>query len=174
MIHCSLTDNLRGAIVSIYGTSVAASTLSLNSALEAARIGDFSEALGLNLSNLNPNQSNFGSIQSFNIEQAKTANKLAELADLTAGTATVEDMALTAAQEQVALLGSINTNIASASVPQVQQAQNNDNIVIELKSIKADIEKIKQADQAIAKSSAKSANHLETMEYDGVDVRVEA
>ena len=170
----TLTDNLRGAIVSIYGTSVAASTLSLNSALEAARIGDFSEALGLNLSNLNPNQSNFGSIQSFNIEQAKTANKLAELADLTAGTATVEDMALTAAQEQVALLGSINTNIASASVPQVQQAQNNDNIVIELKSIKADIEKIKQADQAIAKSSAKSANHLETMEYDGVDVRVEA
>jgi len=76
------------------------------------------------------------------LNKQKTANKLAELADLTAGTATLEDMALTAAQEQVALLGSINTNIASASVPQVQQAQNNDNIVIELKSIKADIEKL--------------------------------
>ena len=167
----SLSDNLRGAIVGIYGTEVATSKLSLTAALESARLGDFSKALDLNLSNLSPSMEGFESLEAFNIEQAITANKLAELADLSAGTSTVQDMTLTANQEQVTLLTSINDNINTAYVPQQQQVQNNDTMTAEIKMLRADIAAIRAASEGTERNTLSSSDDLDTIVNNGIETR---
>jgi len=166
----SLAKSLRGTIESIYGISYTTSQITLEAALSSAKLGDFSKALELNLSNVAPSITDFSSMADYKFAQAATANKLEELASLADGTATVQDMTLTANQEQVALLTSINQNTASAYVPQQTQSQNNDTMVLELKAIREELELIKHADTATAKSTAKSANHLQNIDYDGVEV----
>ena len=167
----SLSDNLRGAIVGIYGTEVATSKLSLTAALESARLGDFSKALDLNLSNLSPSMEGFESPEAFNIEQAIMANKLAELADLTAGQATTDDMMLTNSNDQVMLLTSINDNISSAYVPQQTQVQNNDNIIVELRAVREELSYMKNANKETAENTKESADSLQRIEIGGLEVR---
>jgi mannose/fructose-specific phosphotransferase system component IIA len=170
----SLSESLRGAIVGIYGTEVATSKLSLTAALESARLGDFSKALDLNLSNLNPSMEGFESLEAFNIEQAITANKLAELADLAGGTASIQDMTLTANQEQVNLLTSINTNIASAYVPQQTSNANNDNMIAESKALNLKVVELMRENNELIRVQnrfqAESANSLDNIEKNGVGV----
>lgn len=166
-----LSKTLRGAVVSIFDADIAASKLSLDAALQAARIGDFSKALSLDLSNLTPDASDFGTLQAFNIEQAKAANKIAELADLTAGTASIQDMTLTANQEQVNLLASINENINTAYVPQQTAVQNNDSMIIELKEVKEALKSMQAANQATETNTKKSADSLQRIEMGGVEIR---
>ena len=165
------TEKFSNAVDSIYGPSIQSSVTSLNQALLAARGGNFSLSSELDLSNIAPSESDFSSIQDFNLEQAKIVNKLSELEKLTTGGSTVEDRALTAAQEQVTLLGSINTNIASASVPQVQQAQNNDNIVIELRAVRAEIAEMKSNSKTTSDNTKSSADSLQRLEIGGVEIR---
>jgi len=169
-----LSSSLEGAINGIFGVSRATTNLSIDSALAAARLGDFSRALGLDLSKVSANQSEFSTLAEFNIQQAETANKLAELNNLAMGSASVSDMTLTANQEQVSLLTSIDSNIASAYVPQQTQIQNNDNVVVELKALRADIETIKDASESIARSSTSSEDDLDAIRRNGIDVRIEA
>jgi len=170
----SLSDNLRGAIVGIYGTEVATSKLSLTAALESARLGDFSKALDLNLSNLSPTMEGFESLEAFNIEQAITANKLAELADLTAGQATTEDMMLTNSNDQVMLLSSINDNLSSAYVPQQTQVQNNDSIIIELRAANKRIIELTEETNNLMRNQNKlqadSADSLDRIVNVGVEI----
>jgi hypothetical protein len=106
----------------------------------------------------------------FNIAQAQTANKMLELADLTAGQASVDDMMLTEAQQQTALLTSINDSY----VPQQNNANNN---VIMLEEVKATnarlIESIKRTNELMQTQNrlqAETADNVDKMANNGVEI----
>ncbi len=173
----SLSDTLRGAVVSIYGSGAATSNVALDAALQAARLGDFSKALSLDLSNINPQMEGFSSLEMFNIEQAKTANKLADLADLASATATVDDMMLTANQQQVDILTSINSTLSGNSSDAYVSAtniQNSDKIAGELKlSNEVLINELKESNSLMReqnKYQAESANSLDRIVNVGVEI----
>jgi hypothetical protein len=166
----SLADSLRDTASGISGTSGATSQLSLNDAINAARAGDFSKALDLNVSNLNPQEDSFKTRHAFELEQDIIAGKLNALADLSEGAITTEDMMLKANENQVELLTSINNNTSADYVPQQRKAENNDSMVIELKELRNELSEIKYATQATAKHTKSSADDLDTMRRTGIEV----
>ena len=87
----SLSDSLQSIVDQTYQMSKATAQLSLDSALAAARVGDFSMAMGQDFSAAMPNQSDFSDFASFAYEQALTANKIQELANLSGNQVSAED-----------------------------------------------------------------------------------
>ena len=79
-----LSNTFASAINSIYGVSDAVTQVSIDSAIAAARIGDFSLAENLNASDYALSASDFSSLSEYNIAQAVVANKLLELSELSA------------------------------------------------------------------------------------------
>ena len=169
----SLSSSLRDVIKGAYATSGAVSMVSLDNALSAARGGDFSQALKLNTGSLMPSQGNFSSLAEFSVQQAITANKMAELADLADGQKTIEMLSLDAAETQVELLSSIN-NTLKGSPETAQGASSNEDVIIELRKVREELEFAKHAQMSIAEHSAATASNTDKMYRDGVDVRVEA
>lgn len=79
-----LSDTFASAINSIYDVSDAVTQVSIDSAIAAARIGDFSLAENLNASGYALDASDFSSLSEYNVAQAVVANKLLELSELSA------------------------------------------------------------------------------------------
>lgn len=88
------SDSYREAAESLYGITESARTMSLESALAAARFGDFSLAEQLDLGSVAPSTSDFATQLDYNLARAETAAKLNELADLQSGSMSVEDKQL--------------------------------------------------------------------------------
>lgn len=89
----------REAADALYGITEATRSMSLESALAAARLGDFSLAEQLDLSSIAPSTADFASQLDYNLARAETAAKLNELADLQSGSVSVEDKQLTVLEE---------------------------------------------------------------------------
>ena len=168
-----LSNTIQGTIDSIYGATSESSKLSLDAALSAARMGDLSKALVTDFGNLTPNASDFSTLAEFQIEQAMTARKLEELKSITDGSISIEDMTLTANQEQVALLTSIDASLTAGGTG-VNSAMGSDSeVVLELKLMRAELESIKNSNISIAKKTASSDDSLNIIKRSGIEVRVQ-
>lgn len=106
----------RDAAEALYDISYAAVQVSLDSALAAARLGDFSLAEALDLNSIGPSTSDFSSALEFNLARAETAAKLNELAMLQEGSATIDEKQLTVLEEIRDSLNSRDTIDASQSL----------------------------------------------------------
>jgi len=82
-----LSDTFASAVLSIYGVSDAVSQVSLDAALAAAKMGDFSLAEALDTSDYNLDAADFSSLADYNVAQAEAANKLMQLSSLAAAEA---------------------------------------------------------------------------------------
>lgn len=89
----------REAAEGLFDITEASRSMSLESALAAARLGDFSLAEQLDLGSIGPSTGDFNSALEFNLARAETAAKLNELADLQSGQVTVEDKQLTVLEQ---------------------------------------------------------------------------
>ncbi len=89
----------REAADGLYAITEASRNMSLESALAAARLGDFSLAEELDLSSIAPSISDFATQLDYNLARAETAARLNELADLQGGKVTVEDKQLTVLEQ---------------------------------------------------------------------------
>ncbi|AUS00524.1 coil containing protein [Vibrio phage 1.276.O._10N.286.54.E4] len=89
----------REAAEGLYDITEASRNMSLESALAAARLGDFSLAEELDLSSIAPSTSDFATQLDYNLARAETAARLNELADLQGGKVTVEDKQLTVLEQ---------------------------------------------------------------------------
>jgi hypothetical protein len=169
-----LSDSLRAAVDNMYGISAASAQVSLDAALAAAKVGDFSKALELDSGAYQLDKSDFSTLAEFNIAQAQSANKLLELANLTGGESNVQDLTLAANNEQVVLLSSINDNISSAYVPQQTQVQNNDSIIIELRAVNKRIIELTEENNNLMRNQNKlqadSADSLDRIVNVGVEI----
>lgn len=103
----SVSDSLMSAIDTIYGVTYEQATTSLDEALMLARAGSYDAALGLDLTSIAPEESNFSNATEFKLEQAKTSNKLSELADLTGTTKTTAEYQLSESINQTTLLSEL-------------------------------------------------------------------
>ena len=79
-----LSDTFASAVMSIYDVSDAVSQVSIDAAIAAAKMGDFSLAENLNTSDYTLSTSDFASLAEYNVAQAVVANKLLELSQLSA------------------------------------------------------------------------------------------
>lgn len=125
----------REAAEGLYDITEASRNMSLESALAAARLGDFSLAEQLDLSSIAPSTSDFATQLDYNLARAETAARLNELADLQGGKVTVEDKQLTVLEQIRDKLGDGDTmsnqglvNEVSALKVQMnkQQSETND------------------------------------------------
>lgn len=82
-----LSDTFASAVSNIYGVTDATKQMSIDSALAAARMGDFSLAEMLDVSDYTLDTANFGSLADYNVAQAEAANKLMQLSNLAANEA---------------------------------------------------------------------------------------
>ena len=163
----SLSKTLVNAAINIYGVSGAAAKSSLDNAIVAARLGDFSKAMGLNTGSLSLDQSNFSSKSAFDIEQASVANKLLELAGLTGEQATTEDMILTEAQKQTELL----TVISGGYTPQATGDQKNVILLEEVRMLRAEMKRGNDTQTEAVAEAKKSADSLQRLEIGGIETR---
>lgn len=99
----------REAAEGLYDITEASRNMSLESALAAARLGDFSLAEQLDLSSIAPSTSDFATQLDYNLARAETAARLNELADLQGGKLTVEDKQLTVLEQIRDKLGDSDT-----------------------------------------------------------------
>lgn len=105
----------RDAAEALYDISYAAAQVSLDSALAAARLGDFSLAEALDLNSIGPSTSDFSSALEFNLARAETAAKLNELTMLQEGSTTIDEKQLTVLEEIRDSLNSRDTISSSDS-----------------------------------------------------------
>ncbi|UTQ79851.1 putative tail tape measure protein [Vibrio phage vB_VnaS-L3] len=89
----------REAAEGLFDITEASRAMSLQSALAAARMGDFSLAEQLDLGSIAPSTRDFNTALEYNLARAETAARLNELADLQAGQVTVEDKQLTVLEQ---------------------------------------------------------------------------
>ncbi|AZF88575.1 putative tail tape measure protein [Vibrio phage P23] len=99
----------RKAAKGLFDITEASRAMSLQSALAAARMGDFSLAEQLDLGKIAPSSSDFNTALEYNLARAETAARLNELADLQAGQVTVEDKQLTVLEQIRDKLGNGDT-----------------------------------------------------------------
>lgn len=99
----------RDAAKGLFDITEASRAMSLESALAAARLGDFSLAEQLDLGSIGPSTRDFNSALEFNLARAEAAAKLNELADLQSGQVTVEDKQLTVLEQIRDKLGNGDT-----------------------------------------------------------------
>lgn len=125
----------REAAEGLYDITEASRNMSLESALAAARLGDFSLAEELDLSSIAPSTSDFATQLDYNLARAETAARLNELADLQGGKVTVEDKQLTVLEQIRDKLGDGDTMSNQSLVNEVsalkvqmskQQSETND------------------------------------------------
>lgn len=151
------TKAYRDAIDSMYGVSDAVAQMSLDAALAAARMGDFSLAEQLSTNSLAPSMSSFGTRSEYELARAQTAAKLEELAQLTEGTISVDEKQLTTLEQ-------IRDTIK-------------DNGTIENTAAISELKKEVQAMNAVqvgqARNAADSNALLQQIVIDGIPVRVE-
>lgn len=159
----SLTINLRSMIVSMYGLSEAAQSITLDMALAAAKQGNFE--LAKQFGGVDIQQSDYGSFAEFALAQAVSANKIEELAMLTEGQVSVDE-------RQLNVLEEINKNIISSYNPSALTSGNNTQVNAVVKQQQQDIEQMKYAQQTMAKNAAQTAKILQRIEGFGIDVRV--
>lgn len=111
--YFSLLDKTAGAYreaaEGLFDITEASRAMSLESALAAARLGDFSLAEQLELGSIAPSTGDFSSAFEYNLARAETAAKLNELADLQSGQVTVEDKQLTVLEQIRDKLGDSDT-----------------------------------------------------------------
>ncbi len=118
----------REAAEGLYDITEASRNMSLESALAAARLGDFSLAEELDLSSIAPSTSDFATQLDYNLARAETAARLNELADLQGGKVTVEDKQLTVLEQIRDKLGDGDT-------------MSNQSLVNEVSALKAQMNK---------------------------------
>ncbi len=82
-----LSDTFASAVADIYDVSDAVSVMSLDAALAAAELGDFSLAEALDTSDYELDTADYETLADYNIAQAEVANKLLELSELAAAEA---------------------------------------------------------------------------------------
>lgn len=99
----------RKAAEGLFEITEASRAMSLESALAAARLGDFSLAEQLDLGSIAPSTSDFNTALEYNLARAETAARLNELADLQSGQISVEDKQLTVLEEIRDKLGDSDT-----------------------------------------------------------------
>lgn len=99
----------RKAAEGLFDITEASRAMSLESALAAARLGDFSLAEQLDLGSIAPSTSDFNTALEYNLARAETAARLNELADLQSGQISVEDKQLTVLEEIRDKLGDSDT-----------------------------------------------------------------
>lgn len=99
----------REAAEGLFDITEASRAMSLQSALAAARMGDFSLAEQLDLGSIAPSTGDFNTALEYNLARAETAARLNELADLQAGQVTVEDKQLTVLEQIRDKLGDSGT-----------------------------------------------------------------
>ena len=99
----------REAAEGLFDITEASRAMSLESALAAARLGDFSLAEQLDLGSIAPSISDFNTALEYNLARAETAARLNELADLQSGQISVEDKQLTVLEEIRDKLGDSDT-----------------------------------------------------------------
>lgn len=99
----------REAAEGLFDITEASRAMSLESALAAARLGDFSLAEQLDLGSIAPSTSDFNTALEYNLARAETAARLNELADLQSGQISVEDKQLTVLEEIRDKLGDSDT-----------------------------------------------------------------
>lgn len=130
------TKGYRDAIDAMYGVSDAVAQMSLDAALAAARMGDFSLAEQLSTNSLAPSMSSFGTRSEYELARAQTAAKLEELAQLTEGTISVDEKQLTTLEqirdtikdngtiENTAAISELKKEVQAMNAVQVGQARN--------------------------------------------------
>ena len=148
-------DSYRGFIDSMYDVSDAVAQMSLDAALAAARMGDFSLAEDLNLNSVSPSKQDFSTMLEYELARAETAAKIEELARLTESNIPFDE-------QQLDTLKQIeeNTNIQTDNTMQIKAMSNQ---IFELTSIQ----------EGQARHIADSNALLQQMVIDGIPVRVE-
>lgn len=159
----SLTKNLRNMIVSMYDLGDAATSVSLDMALAAARQGNFE--LAKQFGGVDIQQADYGSFSEFAFAQAVAANKIDELANLTEDQVSVDE-------RQLNVLEEINKNIINSYNPSALTSSDNTQVNAAVKQQQQDIEQMKYAQQTMAKNAAQTAKILQRIEGFGIDVRV--
>lgn len=104
-----LSDTFASAVMDIYDVSDGVEQISLDAALAAARLGDFSLAELLDVSDYTLDTADYASLAEYNLAQAEAANKLLELSELSA--AQSGDVQT----EQLDTLLTINENIVASN-----------------------------------------------------------
>ena len=79
-----LSDTFASAVMDIYDVSDAVEVMSLDAALAAAQLGDFSLAEALDTSDYVLDEEDYSTLADYNIAQAEVANKLLEISELAA------------------------------------------------------------------------------------------
>lgn len=115
----------RDAADALYDVSFAVESVALDSALAAAKLGDFSLAEQLDLGSLKPSKSDFGSLLEYNIARAETAAKLNELADLQSGSVSVDEKQLSVLEQIRDKLGVQNESNNGALEKQIANLNKN-------------------------------------------------
>lgn len=108
-----MTDKYRDAAAAMYDMDEATRRISIDSALAAARMGDFSLADELDLSGVAPSMGDFSSAFEYNLARAETAAKLNELADLQSGQVTVQDKQLSVLEDIRDKIGGSDSGVES-------------------------------------------------------------
>ena len=150
------SSSYRDAIDSMYGVSDAVAQMSLDAALAAARMGDFSLAEDLDLNAVQPSSSDFSTQAEFDIAQAETAAKLEELAQLTEGSVTVDE-------QQLDTLKQIEENTKT-------QTDNSNQI----EAMNNQIKELANIQEGQARNIALCEDYLDTIANGSISVRVEA
>lgn len=152
-----ITSGYRDAIDSMYDVTEAMAQMSLDSALAAARMGDFTLAEDLDLGSIAPDMANYSSQLEYDLARADTAAKLEELAKLTEGTISVDE-------KQLEALEQIKTAIEDSD------GFGNDAAISELK---AEMVTMNEVQKGQARNIADSNAILQQMLIDGIPVRIE-
>lgn len=119
-----LSDTFAEAVMDIYDIDDAVTQVSLDAALAAAELGDFSLAELLDVDDYTYDESDFSTLADYQIAQAEAANKLLEISELAA------DEAGDVETEQLDTLNSINDLIEeSVTTMQELRATNADLLV---------------------------------------------
>ncbi|CAH9016309.1 TMhelix containing protein [Vibrio phage 381E49-1] len=114
----------REAADALYEITEATRSMSLESALAAARLGDFSLADQLDLNSIAPSASDFSSQLEYNLAKAETAAQLNELADLQSGGISVEEKQLTVLEDIRENTSSNGTMGSDALVKEITELKN--------------------------------------------------
>lgn len=151
-----LSDSFVSTILDIYDLSEATEAMSLDAALAAARLGDFSLAEALDSSDYNLTASNYATKAAYDIAQAEAANKLLEIAELAADETSVEE-------EQLSVLMQINESIIAG-----YGNQGSATMTSEISSLNAIMTKTQELSEAAVRLNAKMSSNLDRIARVGI------
>lgn len=168
---------LSGFISNVKAVIGVSRSLDIDSALQAARTGNFDLAAQLDTNSINNSVSgNSFAQQAF--EKAVNQNKLLAIADLAQAQLTDSDKQLNALESIDSGIFTLNDNLSNymAYAPvdnNANMSQQNNELLTEVRAMKSELEQIKFASNSTAKHTAATSSNTYKIYKDGIPVEIE-